>query len=291
MSEQSKELYRVVFRGELAFGRSAAEVKAQLKERFKFGEATLDKLFSGKAIVLKSDLDEATAQRYAKAFWETGARCAVEPLTVAPQLELARRPAPVAAAPTMVCPKCEQSQPQGETCVGCGVVIAKFRQRQEESFLHGSAPAASERAPAPLPAASGGGGSLPAGVGAALAATRPWVRLVSILLFAGAGLGLLAAVVAMAATGQFAGGPPALLVGLLQAFSCALYLVPAYFLYKYSGAIGDFLLSGAAAELEVALVCQKSFWKFVGILTLVMTVVALLGIAAAILVPTLMSGR
>ena len=37
--------------------------------------------------------------------------------------------------------------------------------------------------------------------------------------------------------------------------------------------------------------CQKSFWKFVGILTLVMTVVALLGIAAAILVPTLMSGR
>jgi len=287
MSEQSKELYRVVFRGELAFGRSEAEVKAQLRERFKFGDATLDKLFSGKAIVLKNDLDEATAQRYAKAFWEAGARCSVEPLAAAPQLELARREAHPAKAPTMVCPKCEQSQPEGETCVGCGVVVAKFRQRQEESFLYGAAPAA-ERA---APPAAGGGGALPAGVSSALAATRPWVRMVSILLFVGAGLGLLAAVIAMAAAGQFDGGPPAMAVGLIQALSCALYLVPAYFLYRYAGAIGDFLRSGAAAELEAALLCQKSFWKFVGILTLVMTVVALLGIAAAILIPTLMSGR
>jgi len=289
MSEQSKELYRVVFRGETAFGRSEAEVKERLKARFKFGDATLDKLFSGKAIVLKSDLDEATAQRYAKAFWEAGARCSVEPLTPAPQLELARREAPAAAAPPMVCPKCEQNQPEGESCVNCGVVFAKFRQRQEESFLYGAAPTV---VGSPAPAADSGGGegcALPAEVASALAATRPWVRLVSVLLFLGAGLGLLGAVISMAVAGQVADGPPALVVGLIQAISCALYLVPAYFLFRYAGAIGDFVRSGAAAELEAALLCQKSFWKFVGILSLIMTAVALLGIAAAILIPTLMS--
>jgi hypothetical protein len=276
-----KESCRIVFRGELAFGMSQEEVAAQLRERLKFSDAALARFFAGKPVVLKSDLDEETAERYAKAFWGAGARCAIEPMTPGPAaVELTHRPDP--PSPAMVCPKCGQSQPEADTCIGCGVVIAKFRQRQEESFA--------------FEAAAPGGGAAGDAVAtdamlAALAATRPWVRLVSVLLFIGAGLGLVAALVSMLAVGHAPGGPPAVLVGAIQVLACLLYLVPAWYLSRYSGALGSFLEGGAVSELEAALDHQKSFWKFVGILTLISIVLAVLGIAAAILIPALFVGR
>jgi hypothetical protein len=276
-----KERYRIVFRGELAFGMSQEEVAAQLRERLKFSDAALARFFAGKPVVLKSNLDEETAERYAKALWGAGARCAVEPMTPGPvAVELAHRPDP--PAPAMVCPKCGQSQPEAETCIGCGVVIVKFRQRQEESFAFESA--------APGGGAAGDAVATDAML-AALAATRPWVRLVSVLLFIGAGLGLVAALVSMLAVGHAPGGPPAVLVGAIQVLACLLYLVPAWYLSRYAGALGSFLQGGAVSELEAALDHQKSFWKFVGILTLISIVLAVLGIAAAILIPALFVGR
>ena len=277
----AKERYRIVFRGELAFGTSQEEVAAHLRERLKFSDAALARFFAGKPVVLKSDLDEETAERYAKALRGAGARCVVEPMPPGvAAVELAHRPGPAASA--MICPKCGQSQPEAETCIGCGVVIAKFRQRQDESFAFESA-------------ASGGGVAGDAvatdAMLAALAATRPWVHLVSVLLFIGAGLGMLAALISMLAVGHAPGGPPAVLVGGVQVLACLLYLVPARYLYSYAGALGSFLQGGAVAELEAALDHQKSFWKFVGILTLISMVLAVLGIVAAILIPALFAGR
>jgi hypothetical protein len=260
---------------------SQEEVATQLRERLKFSDAALARFFAGKPVVLKSDLDEETAERYAKAFRGAGARCAVEPMTPGPAaVELAPRPDP--PAPAMVCPKCGQDQPEAETCVGCGVVIAKFRQRQEESFAFESA--------APGGSATGGAVATDAML-AALAGTRPWVRLVSVLLFIGAGLGLLASLISMLAVGNVPGGPPAMLLGAIQVLACLLYLIPAWYLSRYAGALGSFLQGGAVAELEAALDHQKSFWKFVGILTLITMVLAVLGIAAAVLIPALLVGR
>jgi len=278
-----KKRFRIVFRGELAFGMSQEEVAAQLRERLKLSDAALARFFAGKPVVLKRDLDEETAERYAKAFWGAGARCAVEPMTPdVVAVELAQRPDSPAPAPAMVCPKCGESQPEAEICIGCGVVIAKFRQRQEESFAF-------------EPAATGEGAAGAAVASdamlAALAGTRPWVRLVSVLLFIGAGLGLLAALISMLAVGHAPGGPPAVLVGAIQVLACLLYLVPAWYLSRYAGALGSFLQGGAVSELEAALDHQKSFWKFVGILTLISMVLAILGIAAAILIPAMFLGR
>lgn len=278
--------YRIVFRGELASGLSREEVAAKLRERLRFSDAALGRLFAGKAVVLKSDLDEATAERYVRALADAGIRCVVEPMppALAP-LELAERQAPEALAvdpgpaPGLICPKCGESQPEAETCAGCGVVIAKFRQRQEEAFLYETEPA------------GGAAGVATDAMLAALAGTRPWVRLVSVLLYIGAGLGLLAALISMLAVGHIPGGPPAMLLGAAQVFGCLLYLVPAWYLSRYAGALGAFLQGGGAADLEAALGHQKSFWKFVGILTLIMLVLAALGIAAAILLPTLFAGR
>ena len=55
--------------------------------------------------------------------------------------------------------------------------------------------------------------------------------------------------------------------------------------------ISAFLNAGEALELAKAIAYQKSFWKFVGILTLVSIAVAVLGIVAAIMIPILLSFR
>jgi type IV secretory pathway VirB6-like protein len=66
-------------------------------------------------------------------------------------------------------------------------------------------------------------------------------------------------------------------------------LVPSIWLSKYSSAITRFLSGGGAIELGNAIAFQKSFWKFVGITTVVFIVIAVLGIIAAIFIPRFLS--
>ncbi|MEX1329683.1 MAG: hypothetical protein AB1Z29_23010, partial [Desulfobacterales bacterium] len=66
------------------------------------------------------------------------------------------------------------------------------------------------------------------------------------------------------------------------------YLIPSIWLYKYSSAISRFLGGGGATELGNALVYQKSFWKYVGIMVLISMIVAILGILAAVFIPPLL---
>jgi len=273
------ESYRIVFRGELVYGMSLEEVTDQLRARLKFSEAALSRLFAGKPVVLKRDLDQATAERYANALSSAGAICTVEPMPLPAVGEPERPSAPPVSTASMNCPKCGQGQPEAEICAGCGVVIAKYLQRQEESFIFES-----------------GGGLVGNSVATdvmveSLSATKPWVRLVSVLLFIGAGLGLLASLISMLAAGPAPGGSPAMLIGGIQMVACLLYLAPAWYLSRYASALGCFLRDGAVSDLEAALDHQKSFWKFVGVLTLVSMVLAVIGIAAAIMIPVLFMGR
>ncbi len=300
MAEEAPQRYKIIFRGEFVGSMTQEEVGRNLQERLKFSEAALTRLFSGKPMILKSDLDEATANRYAQALWAAGARCNVEPMVGPPPIELGRplptkAPAPVSE---MICPRCHQHQPEAEVCAGCGVVIAKARQRQEEatvaSWRGGSAappvppvapPIASSEPEVPLPAVSG---VMTRRVVQAMVGTSLWVRLVAVLMFLSMGLGIAGSLVAFL-VGPRRGLPFALPTALIQILICALYLIPAVYLYRYAGAIGAFLKAGAVAELETALECQKSFWKFVGILTLSMVGLALIGIIVAILIPLLLS--
>jgi len=55
-------------------------------------------------------------------------------------------------------------------------------------------------------------------------------------------------------------------------------------LYKYSGAVGRFLNLKQAFEMEAALTYQKSLWKFVGILCLIMITLTILVIIALIVI-------
>jgi membrane associated rhomboid family serine protease len=120
-----EQQYRIVFRGEMAYGFEQDETRANLKRLCKYDEATLDRLFSGKPVVLKSKLSRDMAGKYKQALDRTGAVCVIEEVpTEAP------KPAPVEKPQTMTCPKCGREQSPGMTCVDCGIVFAKYHEMQ-----------------------------------------------------------------------------------------------------------------------------------------------------------------
>jgi hypothetical protein len=134
----------------------------------------------------------------------------------------------------------------------------------------------------PLSYASPGQGPLSASPRALemLRQTRPWVLFLSILMFIGIGLyavmgifylimsiGLASSMSSRSAGGAFAGmgilGAAVMLgVGLL-------YFMPAMFLSRYAARINDVVRMRREADLERALEAQKSFWKFIGVMTLI----------------------
>lgn len=105
-----------------------------------------------------------------------------------------------------------------------------------------------------------------------LRATKPWVRLISVIMFILTGLmcvgGLLMMLMPSAPGMRGAGffGP---VVGIIYILFSGLYLFPAYFLHQYASSINDLLRGGGDTAMENALGSQKSFWRFTGILTLI----------------------
>jgi len=124
-----------------------------------------------------------------------------------------------------------------------------------------------------------------------LRATRPWTRLLSILGFIAvaftilAGIGMIVGRNFIPVSGKV---PPPELLGIIYILTSVFYLVPSIWLSKYSSAISFFLKESDAIQLARAIAYQKSFWKFVGIMVLVLIAMIVLGIIAAILIPTLL---
>lgn len=127
-----------------------------------------------------------------------------------------------------------------------------------------------------------------------LRATWPWTRLLSVLGFIGTGLMVLAGlgvIVGESFIPVSEKTPPLVFMGILYILSSVFYLVPSIWLSKFSTAVSVFLKSGDAIELGKAIAYQKSFWKFIGILAVVSIALIVLGIIAAILIPTLITFR
>ena len=124
-----------------------------------------------------------------------------------------------------------------------------------------------------------------------LRATRPWTHLISILGFVGVAFSILAGIAMVIGRNFFpvsAETPPLAFLGIIYMLTSVFYLVPSIWLSKYSSAISSFLQENDAIQLAKAIAYQKSFWKFAGITVLVLIVMIVLGIIAAILIPTLL---
>lgn len=145
-------------------------------------------------------------------------------------------------------------------------------------------------------------GGVTPGVIQALAATKPWVRLCSVIGFIMTGFIVLAALAMFLFGGAMAFGPAAdampfagfpAILGVIYLASAFFYFFPSLKLWKYGSHILDLMGSQSVHDLEAALESQRSFWKFVGILILVaiglyaLTIVIMIGVGVA----TGMSGR
>ena len=127
-----------------------------------------------------------------------------------------------------------------------------------------------------------------------LRATKPWTRLLSILGFIGTGLTIIVGLGIILGRNFLPmppDAPPLIFVGVFYILTSVLYLIPSIWLSKYSSAIASFLKGGDSVQLGNAIAYQKSFWKFVGILVLVSIVFMIVGIIAAIFIPTFLAFR
>ncbi len=73
----SDQLFEVAFSGQIIEGANLEEVKANVGKMFKADDAKLAQLFSGKRIVIKKNIDQATAAKYKAALNRAGAECEI----------------------------------------------------------------------------------------------------------------------------------------------------------------------------------------------------------------------
>lgn len=79
----SNERYNLVFRGDIVLGHNLAEVKLRLAKLFKVNETQLERLFSGRPVVIKKSLPKAEADRYSEALFKAGAQVEMQSLSAA----------------------------------------------------------------------------------------------------------------------------------------------------------------------------------------------------------------
>jgi len=121
------------------------------------------------------------------------------------------------------------------------------------------------------------GGASPAEVAPSivelLRQTKPWVRLLAVLGFIGIGLMVLASFAMLALGSSMGGGLPAGFgIGMMLAYllMAGVQLPAVIFLNRYASRISSLVGSNAPGDLESALSAQKSFWRYIGILTLIL---------------------
>lgn len=115
-------LLEVAFAGELMPGAELEQVKANLARLFQADPQRIAALFSGRRVVIKSNLDAASADKYRQTLERAGARVEISPVgqaqaAVAPAAAPApaSAAAPVAAAPRPApAPAASASVPAGE---------------------------------------------------------------------------------------------------------------------------------------------------------------------------------
>ena len=115
-----------------------------------------------------------------------------------------------------------------------------------------------------------------------LRGTRPWVIFLAILGFLFAALMGFAGLAMMASDG-FGGSLPATF-GLIYILLAVFYLFPSIYLIRYGGAIGTLLGGGGVPALERALGQQRSFWRLVGIMAVLVIGLYVLGILLVVVV-------
>lgn len=149
---------------------------------------------------------------------------------------------------------------------------------------------------AELIGASWGGpaqGSVSADVVELLRQTKPWVRLLAVLGFIGIGFMILGSLAMLAvSSASHSAMPLGAGVGIMLVYlvMAGFQFPAALFLNRYASRIGTLVDSGSPEALQEALAAQKSFWRYVGILTLVFICLYVVVIVVAVFAATALRG-
>ncbi len=121
----SEELFEVAFEGKIVDEADLQQVKAKVGAMFKADAAKLEQLFSGKRVVIKKNINQATANKYKAALSNAGAVCEIKSLSgdtsvaAASQEKAAEMAKPVADASRQVIsgdvPEAPMTDPLGIT--------------------------------------------------------------------------------------------------------------------------------------------------------------------------------
>jgi len=108
--------------------------------------------------------------------------------------------------------------------------------------------------------------------------TKPWVRFMSVLGFIAVALMVLCgfAVMIFSASMSSRFGPsgvPMAFLGFIYLVLGLIYVFPAIFLYRYADGIKKAITVDLVGGMEDALRSQKSFWRYVGIIALIILIV------------------
>jgi len=134
--------------------------------------------------------------------------------------------------------------------------------------------------------------------------TGPWVRFLSIMMFIGAGFLILTGVslalvgltgmqspIGPVAAGALPNGAVFLLGPIYVIMALLIYIVPGIFLFRFASAIKMLKLDPSSLSLEDALKQQKTFWRYLGILAIILLCIFVLIMVAAIFFAIILSLR
>ena len=105
----SDQLFEVAFSGQISAGANLDEVRARVGKMFNADEAKLGQLFSGKRVVIKKNIDQATAAKYRTALNRAGAECEV--------VAMGGKPAAASAAAAEISAPAEPAQQKAAAAV------------------------------------------------------------------------------------------------------------------------------------------------------------------------------
>ncbi|MBQ0743257.1 MAG: hypothetical protein KBT85_08160 [Pseudomonas sp.] len=103
-------LFEIAFHGQVRPGVTPEQARARIGQLFQVGDEPLNVLFSGRRVVIKQGLDEASADKYRQAIERAGAVCSVD------SMEQEETPASFTSAAANAGPSA-QPHPTGGTSV------------------------------------------------------------------------------------------------------------------------------------------------------------------------------
>jgi hypothetical protein len=94
-------MFQLIFKGEYVAGTDPAAARNNARQLFKANDAQLDRMFNGKPVVIRNQLDQAQAEKYRALLQKNGMQAYVQPMAMThpEQAKPASQPAAVSQSP------------------------------------------------------------------------------------------------------------------------------------------------------------------------------------------------